>query len=282
MYNNIIAVNIGKSIASRESVKEAAHGFWRPIGRATSSRELAHAEFVVAVKVNTVAGVFRVVNVYQDPNTLRYEWELHEAPALRSLAGHKIPEEGPYWKAGDRAGWKVFDPEVFNETLNEAKDDVVPVGPHKILLLADGSLEIEMAPGYELHIFSKVSTSSSRDRIAAVIQRLGESEACTTYGAIAEMLGLKGQQVVARSIAKNAELSAADAARVIPSTFKDLTSWTIPRIEEEWNPQSDDPRSRAELLINQGIANSTAEGAAEVLDHQVITDGATLRRYLNV
>lgn len=283
MKKNIIAVNINKSAKTRDTIKQAAHGYWRPIGRATTSGPLEKAEIVVAVKLNTIEGVFTANGVHQDPSDLRYEWELTDAPSLRGLVGQKIPDAGPYWKPGDLAGWKVFDPTVFTVMMETAKHDVIDLGPHTVLLRPDGNLEIGLAPGYELHITSLGDKASSRDRIAAVVHRLSESMACATYSAIAQMLSINSAQSIARSVVKNATITAEEGARVLPLEYgNEHGEWTIPEIDPKWETQGDDPRERAEILLDLGLASPNDDGSASIPSQVVITDGATLRRYLNV
>lgn len=282
MYNNVIAVNIGKSINTRKSVKEAAQGYWRPIGVATSSELLEKAEIVLAVRVNIIKGIFTTQSVTQDPADLRYEWELVDAPALHGLIGHRVPENGPYWKPGDLAGWKSFDPTLFEGMVEIAKRDVIRLGPHSILLMPDGSLEIGLAPGHELHVTSLGAQAGVRDRIAAVVNRLGESRACTTYTAIAQMLSLGSTQAVNRSIVKNAAIPAEEAARVLPLTYSHNGDWVVPVDDADWGRRDGDSRDRAGILVDLGLAEMNPDGTAALPGHTIITDGATLRRYLNV
>lgn len=278
-----IAVNVTRSITERPTVRDAAERWWRPVGLATASELLERADVVVAVRANVIVGVFATKNVTQDAGDFRYRWELIDAPALRGLVGHRLPSSGPYWVPGDAAGWKAFKDDEFAHLVEAAKKDVFTLGSHTIHLLADGSLEIGLAPGFELHVTSLGAQPSARERIAAVVGRISESSACATYSAIAQMLGINSPQSVARSVSTNRKISAEQGARVLPHAYADhLGAWTVPAIEPGWQTQDDDERSRAQILVDLGLAQLAEGGSATISGRVVITDGAALRRYLNV
>lgn len=283
MQENVVVVNIGQTINTRGSVNGAARGYWAPAGKATVSHALQNAEIVLAVKVNIIKGAFMVPDVTQDPTTLRYEWQLVDAPALRGLVGHRIPESGPLWKRGDLASWKSFDPSSFGELVAATKQDVLEIGPHTVFLYPDGDLEIGLAPGYDVRVASLAAKPSSRERIAAVVHKLSESSACTTYNAIAQMLSINSPQTVARSIAKNPLITGDQGARVVPADFGEGGGpWIVPKVDPKWENPGDDSRERAQALVELGIANQNPDGSAAIPTQLVITDGSTLRRYLNV
>lgn len=283
MSKPIIAVNVGKSIALRKSVKEAACGYWRPKGKAQTSSLLQEAGTVLAVRTNVIVGAFVVQGVTQDPEDLLYEWDLAAAPSLAGLIGQSLLPEGTRWQQGDLSAWKEIDSEEFANLVEAGREDVIQLGPHTVRLRPDGSLEIGLAPAYELNVTSLAALPSSRRRIEAVVSRLAEAQVCTTYGAVAEMLSINSAQSVARSVVTNAAISAAEAAHVLPQKYR-LTAerWVIPGSEPEWQTQGGDLRSRADILVDVGLGRVAEDGAIWVNGHDVITDGATLRRYLNV
>lgn len=282
-YSSVVAVNVTRSINERPTVREAAERWWSPAGRATASEMLEQAEIVVAVRANVIVGVFATQSVTQNAGDFTYTWELTDVPALRGLVGHRIPKSGPYWVPGDGAAWKVFKDDEFEKMVEAAKKDVFTLGSHTIHLLPDGSLEIGLAPGFELHVTSLGALPSSRERIAAVVHRLSESSACATYTAVAQMLGMTSAQAVARSVTTNSKITAEQGARVLPFAYADAAgTWTVPAAEPGWETQDSDERGRAQILIDLELGQPTQDGAAIVPGGTVITDGAALRRYLNV
>lgn len=156
MANNIIAVNIGKSINVHKTVIESARGHWRPIGRATESEVLQQAQLVVAIKNNTIKGVFLVKGVQQDLETLRYEYDLTEATEYRSLEEYRTTAQtGPYWARGDLAGWKRIHPSTFMEMVAETHEPSVKLGSHEVRLLPNGDLEVMLGGGGDVRITSR-------------------------------------------------------------------------------------------------------------------------------
>ncbi|MBD3689384.1 hypothetical protein H8R18_07580 [Nanchangia anserum] len=279
--NHIIVVNIGQTIKRRTSTKEAMSGAWKARG-ARQHDLLQSAEVVVGVVSNHIRGVYRVKGAAHLKDDNRYEWDLEDIPACAALVGHRLSPEGTYWKQGDGAGWKPMGTDEFDELLKKSQADRIQFGAHTLLLKPDGNLEIGLAPGYRADIVSTAPLANARERIEAVVVRLGESGAITTYQTIADMLGINATRSVARSITRNSTITAEQAARVIPSSFQTDNQWIAPTNEEGWSAPNGDERSRSTILIEAGLATALNSGDALIDDGAIITDPATLRRYLMV
>lgn len=281
MTKIIIAVNIGRSVNQRPSIYDAARGYWKAVGD-RQHHLLKEAEIVLGVVGNTIRGVYQVLDSELGDDD-RYEWELMEVPAYAALVGHRLSPDGVYWIPGDKTAWKLMEEEEFNALVEKAKSDRIQFGPHTILLRPDGNLEIGLAPGYRADVVSEAPMANAKQRIETVVHRLGESRAVTTYQAIADMLGINAARSIARSVKRNVAITAEEGARIIPWSYKEGDDkWIVPAHEEGWSTQGDDHRPRAQILIDAGLATPHDNGDAVIKKDTVITDAATLRRYLMV
>lgn len=276
----IIAVNIGRSVNQRPSICEATRG--RLKARGEQQHELLeNAEVVLGVVGNTIRGVYQVLNSERGDDD-RYEWELMEVPSFAALVGHRLSPEGVFWKPGDATAWKLMNKDEFNTLVEKAKSDRIQFGPHTILLRPDGNLEIGLAPGYRADVVSEAPIANAKQRIETVVHRLAETRAVTTYQAIADMLGINSARSIARSIARNKDIAAEEGARVIPWSFRSNDEWISPAYEEGWSDQEGDHRSRSQILVDARLATRLDNGDALIDEGAVITDAATLRRYLMI
>lgn len=276
----IIAVNIGRSVNQRPSICEATRGRWKARGE-QQYKLLDSAEVVLGIVGNTIRGVYQVLNSERGDDD-RYEWELMEVPSFAALVGHRLSPEGVFWKPGDATAWKLMHENEFNALVEKAKLDRIQFGPHTILLRPDGNLEIGLAPGYRADVVSEAPIANAKQRIESVVHRLGQTRAVATYQAIADMLGINSARSIARSIARNKNITAEEGARAIPWSFRSHDEWISPAYEEGWSDQEGDHRSRSQILVDARLATRLDNGDALIDEGAVITDAATLRRYLMV
>lgn len=276
---NVLLVNVSRSLRERGSVTAAAERAWLPQGDKQKSM-LESADIVIAVARNQIKGIFRALSVAPDhewPERLTYE--LQPLPAYADLVGQRLSEDGPYWKQGDQSAFKALPVEALEALKSRANEDLVEVGPHKVRLLADGSLIVDLAPGYDIQVRSG-SLPRPKVRIQEIVKALDEVGACTTYQVIAEAIN-NSPQPVGRSIAKNAEISQAEGARVFPARYAQPGGWLIPADDILESQQGSD-KLRGDVLIEEGIGTRLDDGSVFIDAGDVIADAVTLRRALNV
>ncbi|MEW6927990.1 hypothetical protein [Trueperella pyogenes] len=275
----VVAVNISRSLRERgNDPEQAASHAWLP--RSKSQRQtLMNADLVVAVALNVVRGVYRVLSAQPYPDSPeRICWELQPLPAYAGVIGQKLNESGTYWKPGMGAAWLEFPIEELDDLQEKAKRDEIDFGPHKIRLLPDGNLLVTLAPGYSAHIESLGKLPTLKERVEPIVQLLGQTAALTTYGTIADAL-LNYAQPVSRSIVGNENINQSEGARVLRGDYQQEDGWYIPA-EDELTSKSGETRKRGEILVEEGLATDLENGKYFVDAGSVITDAATLRRYL--
>lgn len=277
----IIMVNVSRSIKERDTLEEAASGYWKPHGEAQIAA-LRDADIVVAVVRNVVKQVFLVIESFETDYDGRWEWDLEVAPAYASLKETELPEIAPRWIQGDGAAWKVLPQDIFDSMVEDSKTDFLCFGPHEIKLDEKGNVEFHLAAGYSIDVVSLAPKPGARERIQRIVTALAETPAVATYQAIADALGINSAQSVARSIVRNKNINAEQGAHVIPFSFRDGDDWVVPGEELGWVTLGDDKRNRAQILTDIGSATMLDNGDAVIDKHLVITEATTLRHYLNV
>lgn len=276
----VVLVNVKRS-SQQKSIREAASGYWVTKG-SKQLQDLLNARVVIAVIANTIRGVFFPENPQREPHTTRQtdnivHWTLKEAPALSSLIGHPLLEDGTRWSQGNGNAWLLLPDNEFEKLLEKSRQGWLPVGPHKVLLRPDGSLEVWLEEGYELSVHPCGPVASAKIRIQEVVNKMFDTGVLATYGAIAQMLDIGSAQSVAKSIMRNQHISVEAAAHVIPHKFFDGKFWVIPMDDPDWEGRI----QRSQVLIDEGFALQQGDNAL-VEQYMVITDGATLRYSLNI
>lgn len=283
---NAIVVNVKNSLKGQDAL-QASSGEW-PATRSQIDH-LMSVNLVIAVVANVIRGVFKVVSSSHGQideessrTATRVSYELVPAPAYSGLMGHRLRENGTYWKQGDGAAWKTLPVDELGELTKDANVDRVPFGPHFITLRPDGNLDIDLAEGTSVNVRAMGKSESMREQIARVVHAVAEAGILCTYGAIADMVGNAFTPSVARSIVRNKQILPEEAAHVLPQKFFDGKNWVVPMDDPEWTSVvSPDGPQRSELLIDRELASQDGN-VAIIEDHLVIWQGATLRRYLNI
>ena len=274
-----VVVNISRSLRERGNDPQRAASFaWLP--RSEDQREmLKEADIVVAVALNVVRGGYRVLSAAPYPDAPeRIAWELQPLPAFAGTIGLNLSEDGPHWKPGLGAAWMPFPVESLHELRERAKRDIISFGPHFIQLLSDGNLILTLAEGYSVQVNNRGKLPRLRERIEPIVQLLGETDALTTYGTIADALN-NSPQPVATSIAANENITQPQGARVLPVAYQQGDGWIIPA-NDMLTSQLEKPRLRGEILVEEGLATRLDDGSYFVDAGDVITDAASLRRFL--
>lgn len=282
----VILVNIRHSVRTM-GIREAASGTWYADGPKQQD-QLRKARLVLAIAGNTVRGVFRPLQAMNAPHESRetaqlISWKLEDAPAYASLLGHDLLNDGTRWRQGRSQGWIVLPEEEFEELLFRSREDKFAVGPHEVLVRPDGTLEVWVAEGTEVLVHPQNAPLKAKLRIENVVKHMASLGVLATYGAIAQMLGINSAQSVGRSVTRNLGLSPVEAAHVLPHKFQHGNYWAIPMNDPGWHSPSEGETApqRSEILIKEGHATQNGD-LALIEGALVITDGATLRRYLNI
>ncbi len=101
-------------------------------------------------------------------------------------------------------------------------------------------------------IADAAATSSARERVAQAVAGLvaHEPPMCTTYGALADAVGIGSAKGVASSLATNPDVTGREGARVLLLRWATpaLGGYVIPEDEPAWQTQGDDTASRLECL----------------------------------
>ncbi|WP_174721932.1 hypothetical protein [Actinomyces qiguomingii] len=137
-------------------------------------------------------------------------------------------------------------------TLRYQRDDLILRG------LASGLSSAELAEKAHLTgarvraIADAAADSSARERVSQAMTKLIDYKPaiCTTYGALAEAVGIGSAKGVASSLATNPEVPARAGARVLLLRWANpaLGGYIIPSEEPSWQTQGDDTASRLECL----------------------------------
>ena len=115
------------------------------------------------------------------------------------------------------------------------------------------------------------AASSARERVATAVARLvAHSPAlCTTYGALADAVGIGSAKGVASSLASNPDVSGRAGARVLLLRWAapTLGGYVIPASEPAWQTQGDDTATRLECLQDEGLVTQvdTPDGSAWIV-----------------
>ncbi|MBE6474463.1 MAG: hypothetical protein E7Z95_02630 [Actinomyces succiniciruminis] len=137
-------------------------------------------------------------------------------------------------------------------TLRDERDSLILRG------LANGLSSTELAETAHLTgarvraIADAAADSSARERISRAMSILvaHRPPICTTYGALAEAVGIGSAKGVASSLATNPEVPARAGARVLLLRWANpaLGGYVIPSEEPSWQTQGDDTASRLDCL----------------------------------
>ena len=120
-------------------------------------------------------------------------------------------------------------------------------------------------------IADAAATSSARERVATAVARLvAHSPAlCTTYGALADAVGIGSAKGVASSLASNPDVSGRAGARVLLLRWAapTLGGYVIPASEPAWQTQGEDTATRLECLQDEGLVTEveTPDGSAWIV-----------------
>lgn len=120
-------------------------------------------------------------------------------------------------------------------------------------------------------IADAASSSSARERVASAVARLvaHTPATCTTYGALADAVGIGSAKGVASSLASNPDVSGRAGARVLLLRWASPTlgGYVIPSKEPAWQTQGDDTATRLECLQAEDLVSEvpTPDGPAWVV-----------------
>lgn len=137
-------------------------------------------------------------------------------------------------------------------------------------------------------IADAAASSSARERVARAVARLVEytPAMCTTYGALAEVVGIGSAKGVASSLASNPDVSGRAGARVLLLRWAapTLGGYVIPDSEPAWQTQGEDTATRLECLRAEGLVAPVTTPEEElawiVPFDRVCTDRARLARII--
>ena len=137
-------------------------------------------------------------------------------------------------------------------------------------------------------IADAAASSSARERVARAVARLVEytPAMCTTYGALAEVVGIGSAKGVASSLASNPDVSGRAGARVLLLRWAvpTLGGYVIPDEEPAWQTQGEDTATRLECLRAEGLVAPVTTPEEElawiVPFDRVCTDRARLARII--
>lgn len=168
-------------------------------------------------------------------------------------------------------------------TLRDERDSLILRG------LAHGLTSTELAETARLTgarvraIADAAADSSARERISRAMSALvAHSPAiCTTYGALAEAVGIGSAKGVASSLATNPEVPARAGARVLLLRWANpaLGGYVIPSEESSWQTQGNDTASRLDCLKAEHLvvqADSPSGPVWLVPFDRVVADADTL------
>ncbi|MDU0348640.1 hypothetical protein [Actinomyces sp. MRS3W] len=142
-------------------------------------------------------------------------------------------------------------------TLRDERDGLILRG------LASGLSSAELAETAHLTgarvraIADAAADSSARERVSQAMSKLvaHQPAICTTYGALAEAVGIGSAKGVASSLATNPAVPASAGARVLLLRWASpaLGGYVIPTEEPSWQTQGDDTASRLECLQEEEL-----------------------------
>ena len=125
-------------------------------------------------------------------------------------------------------------------------------------------------------IADAAASSSARERVATAVTRLlsHNPALCTTYGALANAVGIGSAKGVASSLASNPDVSGRAGARVLLLRWAapTLGGYVIPSTEPAWQTQVEDTATRLECLQEEGLVTrvTTPEGPAWVVPFEKV------------
>jgi len=125
-------------------------------------------------------------------------------------------------------------------------------------------------------IADAAASSSARERVATAVTRLlsHNPALCTTYGALADAVGIGSAKGVASSLASNPNVSGRAGARVLLLRWAapTLGGYVIPSSEPAWQTQGEDTATRLECLQEEGLVTrvTTPEGPAWVVPFEKV------------
>lgn len=276
--NHAIVVNIKHSMHERASIKEAAASAWWFRGEKQRA-QLKEARYVIAAAGNHVLGVFENIDAtVQGDDSDRVEFVLGACAPLAALVGHLLPAP-VRWKQGDSAAWKLLDVETLQDFLDETRERVKQFGPYSLKLTREGNLQVVVPAGFNIEVLSAATQMSAKQRIEQAVKNLANTEYVTTYGTLAEALGINSPQAVARSICRNTRITKSEGARVFYNSYLDERGALVP--DDNISSSEDNPATRPELLAAEGIA--TLEGGAAIVSAgSILLDPIDLRLALNI
>lgn len=277
-YNSIIFVNIRRSLQERDSLVEATASAWKYKGK-KQLKQLTDASVVVPVVNNQVCGVFENLetSIYPgDPD--RVQFALAPCGALAAITGHSLPDS-VRWKPGDGAAWKLLVGEEVQGFLEEARGHTRQFGPYSLKLTSEGNLRVIVPAGFNVEVISAATPASVKQRIERAIKALAGTDFVTTYGTLAEALGVNSSQAVARSIVSNTAITKEEAARVFNVKYVNSQGALVP--DDDMSTHGGDIRTRPELLVESAGA-TWEDDKAKIPLASILLDPIVLRLTLNI
>lgn len=276
--SSAIVVNVKHSCKERPSLEEAAASAWWYRGE-KQYNQLRTASFIIAAENNQVRGVFENLETsIISESSDRVQFALAPCATLAPLTGHFLPES-VRWKQGDAAAWKFLAGEDFQTFIEQAKGYVQEFGPYLLKLTREANLQVVVPAGYNVEIISDAKQVPVKQRIEDALNALATTNLVTTYGTLAEALGVNSSQAVARSIVRNANISKEVAARVFNMSYIDSQGALVP--DDDMSTLGNETKTRPELLVESGVGVIEGDRAKIPLD-SILLDPIVLRLTLNI
>lgn len=137
-------------------------------------------------------------------------------------------------------------------------------------------------------IADAAATSSARERVAHAVSRLVayRPAVCTTYGALADAVGIGSAKGVASSLATNPDVPGREGARVLLLRWASpaMGGYVVPETEPAWQTQGDDTASRLDCLRQEGLVASVSgpDGPVWVVPFErVVADARRLSQIIS-
>lgn len=277
-FDNVIAVNVSRSIEERNSVLEAASYAWI-FDNEEKLEMLQNAKYVIAVAGNYIQGVFENLetSIIADEGN-KVEFALAPFAPLAPLIGHPVPES-VRWKQGEQRGWKPVASKEVEKSLEHSKAQTQRFGAFNLKLTGEGNLQVIVPAGFNVEILSAANLAPAKHRIEQAVKKLAETKYVCTYGILAQALGINSPRSIGRSIARNKEITKAEGARVFNASYIDDHGAIVP--DDGMITQDNDKRTRPELLAAEGVA-TLENGKAFISKGAIIDDPIVLRIVLNI
>lgn len=278
---NIVLVNVTRSLEDGQPVATAAQGGWYAQSDA-QEEELFNVRTVVAVAHNVVVGIYTNKSTSfdsDDPYGRTYcSFDLATTPQYQHLINTHLPMT-LMWVQGFAKPWFTITDEDM-ALIGDVYDLTVgSFGPYQAIMTDIDTIDVvhkhATAP-----IIMRAPFPSDKDDIDDILidvcHGLLQKRLFTTYGTLAAALDRHprwvAQRVTAiRWIDKNA------GAHVMPSSFIKKNGFITIPAQDSFTSADGDTRSRAQVLIEQGYSCEPQATTFHMGDEKMILDPRALR-----